>query len=122
MLPFFFYLSNAHYLPCTCKLSTAVRSFKDHKYVICFFKGLNDNFSNVRTQILLIEKIPSFTKFNLWFVNKKPHPIHLPLILLFSTIILEIPIFIIHNKLVVVETVVTKDLKCSAQIATKITI
>lgn len=47
---------------CTCSLSKAVKHFKEIEYVIPFLKGLNDSYSNVRTQILLMDPLPSINK------------------------------------------------------------
>ncbi|RHN38558.1 putative RNA-directed DNA polymerase [Medicago truncatula] len=49
-------------IPCSCKLSTSVRTYKNNEYILCFLKGLNDNYTNVRTQILLMDPLPSISK------------------------------------------------------------
>lgn len=48
--------------PCTCSLSNYVHNYKNMEYIICFLKGLNANYSNVRTQILLMDPLPSISK------------------------------------------------------------
>ncbi|XP_073224145.1 uncharacterized protein [Cicer arietinum] len=48
--------------PCSCKLSSVVRTYKHNEYVICFLKGLNDSYQYVRSQILLMDLLPSITK------------------------------------------------------------
>lgn len=35
---------------------------RDNEYVICFLKGLNDSYNTVKTQILLMDPLPSLTK------------------------------------------------------------
>lgn len=47
---------------CTYSLSKAVKQFKDLEYVICFLKGLNESYSNVRTQILLMNPLSSINE------------------------------------------------------------
>ncbi|XP_073221494.1 uncharacterized protein [Cicer arietinum] len=47
-------------------------SFKDQEYVTCFLKGLNGNYSNIRTQILLMEKLPSISKVYYLVVQQEP--------------------------------------------------
>lgn len=49
-------------VPCTCSLSSLVISFKNMEYIICFLKGLNGNYVNVRTQILLMDHLTSILK------------------------------------------------------------
>lgn len=49
-------------VPCTCSLSSSVRSFKNMEYIIFFLKGLNGNYVNVRTQILLMDHLTSILK------------------------------------------------------------
>ncbi|XP_073224886.1 uncharacterized protein [Cicer arietinum] len=48
--------------PCSCKLSSVVCTYKHDEYVICFLKGLNDSYQYVRSQILLMDPLPSITK------------------------------------------------------------
>lgn len=47
---------------CTCTLSFAVKKFKEIEYVIYFLKGLNDTYSNVLSQILIMDPLPSINK------------------------------------------------------------
>ncbi|XP_073219599.1 uncharacterized protein [Cicer arietinum] len=49
-------------IPCSCKLNTTVRDFKHQEYISCFLKGLNENYNNVRTQILFMDPLPSISK------------------------------------------------------------
>ena len=48
--------------PCECDLSKSFLRQRETKHVTCFLKGLNDNYNNVRTQILLMELLPSIKK------------------------------------------------------------
>ncbi|XP_073224731.1 uncharacterized protein [Cicer arietinum] len=56
-----------------CNLSTTVNTFKQHEYVTCFLKGLNDNYANVRTQILLMDPLPSISKVYSMVVQQEPN-------------------------------------------------
>lgn len=49
---------------CTCAMSSAIKKFKDEdvEYVICFLKGLNDCYSNVRSTILTMDPLPTINK------------------------------------------------------------
>nr|XP_004487728.1 uncharacterized protein LOC101496141 [Cicer arietinum] len=58
---------------CKCNLSTAVNTFKQQEYVTCFLKGLNDNYANVRTQILLMDPLPSISKVYSMVVQQEPN-------------------------------------------------
>ncbi|XP_073225543.1 uncharacterized protein [Cicer arietinum] len=49
-------------IPCSCKLNTTVRDFKHEEYISYFLKGLNENYNNVRTQILFMDHLPSISK------------------------------------------------------------
>jgi len=40
-------------------LSRTSIKYKEIEHVICFLKGLNDTYNTVRTQILLMEPLPS---------------------------------------------------------------
>lgn len=61
---------------CTCSLSTFIKKFKDTKFVICFLKGLNDSYSAVRTQILIMDPLPSINKcFALALQQERPGPV-----------------------------------------------
>nr|KYP40999.1 Retrovirus-related Pol polyprotein from transposon TNT 1-94 [Cajanus cajan] len=51
--------------PCdsdSCKTHKAVKEYRDNDSVLCFLQGLNDNYSTVRSQILLLDPLPSITK------------------------------------------------------------
>nr|KYP49699.1 hypothetical protein KK1_028567 [Cajanus cajan] len=42
---------------CLCDLSTKVKDYKDTEYVICFVKGLNDQYNTVKSQILIMDPL-----------------------------------------------------------------
>jgi len=44
---------------CQCDLSKSSMKYREIEYVICFLKGLNDDYNHVHTQILLMEPLPS---------------------------------------------------------------
>jgi len=48
--------------PCECNLSKAFVKQREIEYVICFLKGLNDNYNTIKTQILLLEPLPNMNK------------------------------------------------------------
>jgi len=48
--------------PCDCDLTKVFLRQRETEHVICFLKGLNDNYNNVRTKILLMEPLPSINK------------------------------------------------------------
>nr|KYP65704.1 Retrovirus-related Pol polyprotein from transposon TNT 1-94 [Cajanus cajan] len=47
---------------CSCDLSTKVKDYKDIEYVICFLKGLNDQYNTVKSQILIMDPLPVINK------------------------------------------------------------
>jgi len=47
---------------CECNLSKTFVKQRVIEYVICFLKGLNDNYIIVKTQILLLEPLPNMNK------------------------------------------------------------
>ncbi|XP_037493376.1 uncharacterized protein LOC119370086 [Jatropha curcas] len=47
---------------CNCGAILTFKSYMQADYVVRFLKGLNENFSNVKTQIILIEPLPSINK------------------------------------------------------------
>lgn len=58
----------------TCALSSSVRNFKNMKYIICFLKGLNGNYVNVHTHILLTDLLPSLSK--VYSLVSQQNPLH----------------------------------------------
>ena len=49
-------------VPSSCDLCTNIRKTRDHEYLICFLKGLNDNYNTMRRQILCMDPLPSVAK------------------------------------------------------------
>nr|KYP54393.1 hypothetical protein KK1_000581 [Cajanus cajan] len=47
---------------CSCKFANTAKRNKEVEYVICFLKGLNDQYNTVRSQILMMEPLPSISK------------------------------------------------------------
>ncbi|MCI03097.1 flavonol sulfotransferase-like protein, partial [Trifolium medium] len=46
----------------TCQAIGKIRAYRDGDQVIRFLKGLNEQYSNVRSQIMLIDPLPSITR------------------------------------------------------------
>lgn len=44
---------------CTCESMRNARSQREEDYIMCFLKGLNDNFAMVKSQILLMKELPT---------------------------------------------------------------
>jgi len=65
-------------IPCSCKLFTSVRTYKNNEYILYFLKGLNDNYTNVRTQILLMDPLPSISKAYSLVILQDPTPTEQP--------------------------------------------
>ncbi|CAL0333228.1 unnamed protein product [Lupinus luteus] len=47
---------------CNCALVPSMRKYRENHYVICFLRGLNDQFSSVRSQIMLLDPLPPINK------------------------------------------------------------
>ncbi|CAL0299836.1 unnamed protein product [Lupinus luteus] len=47
---------------CNCTLAPIVRTYRENDYVICFLKGLNDQYESVRSQIMLMDPLPTINK------------------------------------------------------------
>jgi len=45
--------------PCTCNLMKNIVKHREYKFIICFLKGLNNAYNVVKTQILIMEPLPS---------------------------------------------------------------
>ncbi|XP_019438993.1 PREDICTED: uncharacterized protein LOC109344695 [Lupinus angustifolius] len=45
-----------------CSMLKIIREQRESEYVICFLKGLNEEFSTTRSQILLLEPLPTINK------------------------------------------------------------
>ncbi|XP_019420684.1 PREDICTED: uncharacterized protein LOC109330868 [Lupinus angustifolius] len=49
-------------IQCRCNLLKSIKDHRESEYVICFLKGLNDQFQTTKSQILLMEPLPSINK------------------------------------------------------------
>jgi len=49
-------------IKCTCALTTHIQRYKESEYALCLLKGLNDTYLTVKTQILLMEPLPSINR------------------------------------------------------------
>jgi len=47
---------------CSCVLITRIRSLYDNDHVLVFLKGLNDIYSTVKSQVLMMDPLPSINK------------------------------------------------------------
>ncbi|WVZ23106.1 hypothetical protein V8G54_001650 [Vigna mungo] len=59
--------------PCSC----SARTYPSQDFIICFLKGLDDQFAMVRSQILLLDPLPSTTRvFSMIIQHERPqhHP------------------------------------------------
>ncbi|KAJ0016769.1 hypothetical protein Pint_11302 [Pistacia integerrima] len=48
--------------PCSCGILNTFKTYQNSDYVIRFLKGLNDSFSVVRSQTMLMDPLPSINK------------------------------------------------------------
>ena len=46
------------YTPCMCGAHYSCKAYRDQDHIIRFLKGLNDQYSGVRSQILLMDPFP----------------------------------------------------------------
>ncbi|CAJ2632157.1 unnamed protein product [Trifolium pratense] len=59
-------------IPCTCGAASDFQKYKEQDKVIKFLKGLNEQYSHVRSQIMLIEPLPILSKtFSLVLVQER---------------------------------------------------
>ncbi|XP_019438974.1 PREDICTED: uncharacterized protein LOC109344676 [Lupinus angustifolius] len=47
---------------CHCALIPTIKKYRENEYIICFLRGLNEQFSYVRSQIMLMEPMPLISK------------------------------------------------------------
>ncbi|KAJ8747272.1 hypothetical protein K2173_014518 [Erythroxylum novogranatense] len=58
---------------CSCGLSRNIRHFHENDQVMVFIKGLNENYATVKSQILLMDPLPSLNKaFSLVIQQERP--------------------------------------------------
>ncbi|XP_014524079.1 uncharacterized protein LOC106780317 [Vigna radiata var. radiata] len=63
-------------IPYSCDLSRISHKYRDMEHVICFLKGLNESYNTVKTQILLMEPLPSINRvFSLIIQQERHDPI-----------------------------------------------
>lgn len=66
-------------IQCSCGAVQSLQTFRDQDYTIRFLKGLNDEYSHVRSQIMLMDPFPPVTKaFAL--VTQQERQFHIPTI------------------------------------------
>ncbi|XP_019436494.1 PREDICTED: uncharacterized protein LOC109342873 [Lupinus angustifolius] len=63
---------------CKCTLIPIIKKYIENDYVICFLMGLNDQFSIVKTQIMLMDPLPSINKVFSLLVQKERQNAILP--------------------------------------------
>lgn len=56
------------YQNCTCRAIHLFFEYQQHQHVMMFLMGLNEDFSHIRGQILLLEHLSSTTKVYSWVV------------------------------------------------------
>ncbi|XP_019416439.1 PREDICTED: uncharacterized protein LOC109327737 [Lupinus angustifolius] len=49
-------------IKCKCGQVNIFRAYRENEYVLCFLKGLNEEFNTTRTQIRLMEPLPTINK------------------------------------------------------------
>ncbi|XP_073224732.1 uncharacterized protein [Cicer arietinum] len=49
-------------IKCSCALIPKIREYRDGDYVIRFLKGLNNKYSSVRSQVMLMDPLPNINK------------------------------------------------------------
>lgn len=54
--------SCSYNIPCSCGALDTIKIYMKDDYVIRFLKGLNDQFATVKSQIMLMEPLPSINK------------------------------------------------------------
>ncbi|XP_073219786.1 uncharacterized protein [Cicer arietinum] len=58
---------------CSCALIPKIREYRDGDYVIRFLKGLNEQYSAVRSQVMLMDPLPSINKVFSMLVQQERH-------------------------------------------------
>ncbi|XP_019420691.1 PREDICTED: uncharacterized protein LOC109330875 [Lupinus angustifolius] len=49
-------------IKCHCALIPTIKKYRENEYIICFLRGLNEQFSTARTQIMLMDPMPPIGK------------------------------------------------------------
>lgn len=60
--------------PCNCGAFEIIKQQRDSELVICFLKGLGENYNTVRSQILLMDPLPSINKVFSLVLQQEPSP------------------------------------------------
>ena len=58
---------------CCCEAVKIVKKYRDNDYVLCFLRGLNDNFAAARSQILLMDPLPDFPEIFSMIIQQERH-------------------------------------------------
>ncbi|XP_019455164.1 PREDICTED: uncharacterized protein LOC109356294 [Lupinus angustifolius] len=58
---------------CNCGMIKMIKDQRENEYVICFLKGLNDEFNTTKTQILLMEPLPHMNKAFSLLIQQEGH-------------------------------------------------
>ncbi|XP_019460080.1 PREDICTED: uncharacterized protein LOC109359841 [Lupinus angustifolius] len=58
---------------CICNLIPTIRGYKENDYVICFLNGLNDQYEGLRSQIMLMDPLPTINKAFYLLVQQERH-------------------------------------------------
>ncbi|XP_016680477.1 uncharacterized protein [Gossypium hirsutum] len=59
--------------PCSCGVFATLQNYHDNDYVIRFLKGLYDRFAGVRSQIMLIDPLPTINKAFSMVIQQERH-------------------------------------------------
>ncbi|KAE9592897.1 putative retrotransposon gag domain, gag-polypeptide of LTR copia-type [Lupinus albus] len=58
---------------CRCSLIPTIKGYKENDYVICFLNGVNDQYEGVRSQIMLMDPLPSVNKAFSLLIQQERH-------------------------------------------------
>lgn len=49
-------------IPCSCDVVTSIKRYREQDYVIQFLKGLNEKFTHLKSQIMMMNPLPDIDK------------------------------------------------------------